>query len=124
MAQLDTADLQCNVALRQADLGVAEAALAALEAGSRPQEIEAAKAAWEKAAHALADLEAGSRPQEIAAAEAAVAAAAADDEPACRPTIAAPRRCSSGRPSRPKNTTPRRPPTMSPSKSIARRSSN
>jgi HlyD family secretion protein len=78
VAKLDTADLQCNVDLRKAELGVAKAALAALEAGSRPQEIAAAKSAWEKAAHALTDLEAGSRPQEIAAAEAALAAADAD----------------------------------------------
>jgi HlyD family secretion protein len=78
VARLDTADLKCNVALRRADLQVAEAALAALVAGSRPQEIAAAKSAWEKAEHALADLVAGSRPQEIAAAKAAVAAAVAD----------------------------------------------
>jgi HlyD family secretion protein len=79
VALLDKGDLECTVAMRKAELGVAEAAWAALKAGSRPQEIEQAKAAWEKAAHALADLEAGSRPQEIVAAEAAVAAAAADE---------------------------------------------
>jgi HlyD family secretion protein len=78
VARLDTADLQCNVALRRAELHVAEAALAALEAGSRREEIDAAKSAWRKAVAALADLEAGSRPQEIRVAEAAVAAAAAD----------------------------------------------
>jgi HlyD family secretion protein len=78
VAQLDTADLQSNVDLRKAELGVAEAALAALKAGSRPQEIETARSAMEKAAHALSDLEAGSRPQEIAAADAAVAAADAE----------------------------------------------
>ena len=59
--------------------GVAEAALAALLAGSRPQEIDSARATWEKAVHTLADLEAGSRPEEIVAAEATVAAAAADE---------------------------------------------
>jgi HlyD family secretion protein len=75
---LDTSDLQCNVDLRAAELKAAEAALAALLAGSRQEEIDAAKAAMEKVAHGLADLEAGSRPQEIAAAEAAVAATAAD----------------------------------------------
>jgi HlyD family secretion protein len=79
VALLDKGDLECTVAMRKADLGVAEAALAALLAGSRPQEIESAKAAWEKAAHTLANLEAGSRPQEIVVAEAAVAAAAADE---------------------------------------------
>ncbi len=78
VARLETADLECNIALRRAELGVAEAALAALLAGSRPQEIEEARAAYEKASHVQADLEAGSRPQEIEAAKAAVAAAAAD----------------------------------------------
>ena len=78
VALLDKADLECTVAVRKAELGVAEAALAALRAGSRPQEIEEARAAWEKADHAWADLKAGSRPQEIVAAEAAVAAAVAD----------------------------------------------
>ena len=48
VALLDTADLECTVAMRKADLGVAEAALAALLAGSRPQEIESARATWEK----------------------------------------------------------------------------
>ncbi len=80
IAMLDTADLHCNVDLRRAGLKVAEAALAELLAGSRPEEIEAAKSAWQRAAHALADLEAGSRPQEIAAAEAALAAAEAEKE--------------------------------------------
>ncbi|MBU4271636.1 MAG: efflux RND transporter periplasmic adaptor subunit [Planctomycetes bacterium] len=80
IAVLDTADLHCNVDLRRAGLKVAEAELAELLAGSRPEEIAAAKSAWQRAAHALADLEAGSRPQEIAAAEAALAAAAAEKE--------------------------------------------
>ena len=79
VALLDTRDLECTVAVRQGELGVAQAALAALKAGSRPEEIVSAKAAWQKAADALADLEAGSRPQEIAVAEAVVAAAAADE---------------------------------------------
>jgi HlyD family secretion protein len=79
VALLDKRDLECTVAMREADLGVAEAALAALLAGSRPQEIASAKAAWEKAEHALADREAGSRHEEIVAAEAAVASAAAEE---------------------------------------------
>jgi HlyD family secretion protein len=78
VATLDTADLRCNVDLRRAEVQTAQAALAALLAGSRPQEIESAKAAMDRAAHALADLEAGSRPQEIVVAEAAVSAAAAE----------------------------------------------
>ena len=80
VALLDTADLQSNVALRQAEVQTAEAALAELLAGSRVEEIASAEAAWKKAAHVLADLEAGSRPQEIASAEAGVKAAAADVE--------------------------------------------
>ena len=73
VAELDTSDLQvqCGGARRR-NFKAAEAALAELKAGSRQEDIDAAKAAMEKAAHALADLEAGSRPQEIAAAEAAV----------------------------------------------------
>ena len=82
-----------------------------------------AEAAWKKAAHALADLEAGSRPQEIAAAEAAVAAAAADME-RLQADYAGPRRCSSGRRSRPRSSTPPEPPTTWPSRDIARPSSN
>jgi HlyD family secretion protein len=78
VAVLEDADLKSNVALRRAELQVAQAALAELLAGSRVEDIAAAKAAMAKAAHALADLEAGPRPQEIAAAEAAVASAAAD----------------------------------------------
>ena len=44
IAELDSADLQAEVALRQAELEVAEAALAELKAGSRPEEIGAAEA--------------------------------------------------------------------------------
>ena len=80
VAVLDTADLQSNVALRQAEVQTARAALAELLAGSRVEDIASAEAAWKKAAAALADLEAGSRPQEIASAEAGVKAAAADME--------------------------------------------
>lgn len=78
VAKLDTSDLECNVALRRAEVQAARAALDALEVGSRPEEKDAAKAALEKAGHGLADLEAGSRPQEIVAAEATVDAAAAE----------------------------------------------
>ena len=80
VASLETADLESAVAQRRAEVETAGAALDELLAGSRKEDIEAAEAAWKKAAHALADLEAGSRPQEIAFAEAAVKAAAADME--------------------------------------------
>ncbi len=77
IAVLEDADLQHDVAMRDADMQAAKAYLAELEAGSRPQEIAASKAAMLKAEHALADLEAGSRPQEIISAEASLNAAAA-----------------------------------------------
>ena len=80
VAELDTADLLCTVALREAEVQTAQAALDELLAGSRVEEIAAARAAYKRAAHVLADLEAGSRPQEIAAAEAAVATAIAEME--------------------------------------------
>jgi HlyD family secretion protein len=78
VAVLEDADLRGTVALREAELAAARFALDELLAGSRVEDIAAAKAAWERADHNLKDLEAGSRPQEIAAAEAAVDAAAAD----------------------------------------------
>lgn len=78
IAELDTADLKCNVELRRAEVAAAQAAYDELQAGSRPQEKDAAKAAMDQAGHTLADLEAGSRPQEIVVAEAAVTAALAE----------------------------------------------
>ncbi len=71
VARLDTSDLICDVQARQADLELAKAALAELEAGSRPDEIAAAVAAKQKAKAALDDLVAGSRDQEKKAALAA-----------------------------------------------------
>ncbi|NLY02229.1 MAG: HlyD family efflux transporter periplasmic adaptor subunit [Rhodopirellula sp.] len=78
VAVLDDADLRAEVELRRAELAAAKAALAELEAGSRPEEIAATKAAMERTAASLAELEHGSRPQEIAAAEAAMEAAQAE----------------------------------------------
>ena len=52
IAILETADLQCSVDLSRAELKVTDAALAKLLAGSRPEEIAAAKSAWQRAAHA------------------------------------------------------------------------
>ncbi len=82
IADLDTSDLRCDVDLRRAELHAAQAALAELLAGSRPEEIAAAKATLDKAGRGLADLEAGSRPQEIAAAEATALSTAADERQA------------------------------------------
>jgi HlyD family secretion protein len=78
IAQLEDEDLKGEVEVRAAELEAAKAALAELEAGSRPQEIAAAKAVMDKAEQTWKDMEAGSRPQEIAAAEATVKAAASD----------------------------------------------
>jgi len=78
VAALDTADLREEGELRRAELAAAKAALAELEAGSRPQEIAAAKASLDKAEAALLELERGNRPQEIAVGEATLKAATVD----------------------------------------------
>jgi HlyD family secretion protein len=57
LARLDTQDLEQTVAMRQADSAVAQAALAELRAGSRSEEIEAAKAALDQASADLRRLE-------------------------------------------------------------------
>jgi HlyD family secretion protein len=80
IARLDDVELQHEVAQREAELANARAALAELEAGSRPDEKGAAKATVDRAAAALAELQAGSRPEEISAAQAAVQAAQAEME--------------------------------------------
>jgi HlyD family secretion protein len=78
VALLDTSDLKHEVALREAEVKAAEAALAELVAGSRPQEIAAAEAAMHRAAAFVEELEHGSRPQELAVAEAVVRSAEAE----------------------------------------------
>src|SRR5208282_3519721 len=75
---LETADLKCDLDLRTGEAAAANAALDELLAGSRPEEITAAKATMEKARFLLDELLAGSRPQEIASAEATLASATAD----------------------------------------------
>jgi len=57
LARLDTQDLEQTLAMRQADSAVARAALAELQAGSRGEEIEAARAAMDQAAAELRRLE-------------------------------------------------------------------
>ena len=79
VALLDTSDLLCDVALREAELAAAKAALDELEAGSRLEEIASAKAAMEKAAATWEDLKLGSRQQEIKVAEASLAAATVEE---------------------------------------------
>jgi HlyD family secretion protein len=79
VGRLDSTDLTQELDLQRADLRAAEAALAELRAGSRPEEVAAAEAVMQAAQAQLDELLAGTRPQEVAAAEAAVKAAAADE---------------------------------------------
>ncbi len=79
VALLDTSDLKLQVDQRRAEWDAAKAALAALVAGSRPQEIAAAKAAMDKSAATLEELRNGTRPEDIAVAEAALASAKSDE---------------------------------------------
>ena len=78
VAQLETADLQADVALRRAELHAAQAAWEELKNGSRPDEIAAALAAMQKARANYDALKNGSRPAEIAASDAEASAAEAD----------------------------------------------
>jgi len=78
VAQLETADLQADVALARAQLHAAESALAEMLAGSRPDEIAAAQGAMQKAQSNYEELKNGSRPQEIAASQAEFRAAEED----------------------------------------------
>lgn len=80
IAVLDSSDLQWEKAMRQAELEQAQAALAELQAGSRPEEIAAAEAAVRKAEAAVSLLESGSWQQEITAAEAALSRAIAEKD--------------------------------------------
>ena len=80
IARLEDADLRADLASRRAELQTAQAALAELQAGSRPQEKAAAKAALDKAEWGLKELIAGSRPQQKASAEAALKSATADKD--------------------------------------------
>jgi len=78
IAALETADLQADLATRRGELHAAEAALAELVAGSRPDEIASALGAMRKAEANYAAFKSGSRPEEIAAAAAELHAAEVD----------------------------------------------
>jgi len=78
VAWLEGAEFDREVALRQAEVQAAQAALAELVAGSRPEEIARERAAVSRAQARLDELLAGARPQEIAAAKAAVKRAGAE----------------------------------------------
>ena len=70
LAVLDETDQRLEVEKAQAEASYAQAVLAELEAGSRPEEISRAEAAVEQAQFAFDELQSGSRSQEIAEAEA------------------------------------------------------
>ena len=72
VATLDRRELEREVALRQAEVKGASAALDELLAGSRPEEIAAAEAAVQQVQAGLDELLAGSRPQEVKAAMASL----------------------------------------------------
>lgn len=78
VARLDRNELMQEVALRRAEAGAAQAALAELLAGSRPEEIRESEAAVRKAQAWLDEQVAGSRPQDIAAHKATVERAKAE----------------------------------------------
>ncbi len=78
VAKLDRSELMEEVAVRRAEVGAVQAALAELVAGSRPEEIREAEAAVHKAQAWLDELLAGSRPQDIAAHKATVERAKAE----------------------------------------------
>jgi hypothetical protein len=64
--------LALEAALRKAEVRAAQAALAELEAWSRPEEIAQAAASVQKAQAWLNELLAGSRPEDVPVAQAAV----------------------------------------------------
>jgi len=80
IARLDTAELEQEYGMRRGELDAAEAALADLTAGSRPEEIAQAEAARLRAHAMLSELLAGSRDADVSAAEAASRRARADRE--------------------------------------------
>jgi HlyD family secretion protein len=78
VARLDRSELTEEVAVRRAEVDTAQAALAELVAGSRPEEIREADAVVHKTQAWLDELLAGSRPQDIAAHKATVERAKAE----------------------------------------------
>ena len=78
VARLDRNELMQEVALRRAEAGVAQAALAELLAGSRPEEIRESEAGVHRAQAWLDEQVAGSRLQDIAAHKATVERAKAE----------------------------------------------
>lgn len=77
LARLENERQVIAIAQAEAQVRSAQARIAELEAGSRPEEVAAAQAAVDIANATLAKLNEGSRTEDIAAAEAALAAAQA-----------------------------------------------
>lgn len=77
IAELDHASLDAQVAQAQAAVAVANAKLATIEAGSRPETIAQAKANLKAAQETLKSMQAGGRVENVSAAEGSVAAAVA-----------------------------------------------
>ncbi len=84
IAKLDATQLVDAVNANRGQLRQAEAALAELRHGSRPEEVASAKAAYERAQFALIELLNGSRPEEIRQAREAVRQARASAQDAYR----------------------------------------
>jgi multidrug resistance efflux pump len=77
LARLENERQVIAIAQAEAQVRSAQARIAELEAGSRPEEVASAQAAVDIARANLAKLQEGSRPEDITAAEAALAAAQA-----------------------------------------------
>jgi len=78
VARLDSTELAQDMALRKTEVQAADAALAALLAGSRPEEIAEAEAAVRKAQAWVDELVNGTRPEDVAAQRASVQRATAE----------------------------------------------
>ena len=77
LAKLDTTDLALQVSQAKAQLSTAEAKLASIKAGSRPEDVKAAQAQLDAAKARLNAMLAGGRPEDVAAAKASLDSATA-----------------------------------------------
>lgn len=77
IVRLEAAQQRAGVAQAEAGLQAAQARLDELQAGPRPEEVEAAQATVDAAVAQLNRLEEGARPEEVAVAQAALAVAQA-----------------------------------------------
>ncbi len=82
VARMENQDVQAEIVQAQANLAAAQARLAKLEAGSRPEEISEAQARLDKARASLSEAQTGSRREDIAEAQAGVARSLAQVEEA------------------------------------------